>query len=322
MSELTAYERSVEVEKTKIITEGALMLALFTVLLLVSVYVPVVSIIGVLFLLLPFFIYSAKYKITPALMLLIGAIAITFIIGGPFMLPAALLYGTTGIVMGSMVRRKLDNWIVYMAGSLTFLLNVIGQYVITIWLFDLTFLDEFRATFEAAMNETGPLIGSGDMDQMREQVDMAMNYISDILPALLIVTSFGMVFILMIINYPIAKRLGIQTKPVHPFHSVRLPNSILWYYLLFMISALIATPEKGTTWYDIYVNIMFILQGCLYIQGLSFVFFFAHRKKWSKAIPITITILSIPVIPVLYLIRLLGIIDLGFDLRQRMQKKP
>ncbi|MGG3448847.1 YybS family protein [Domibacillus aminovorans] len=322
MSELTVYERSVKVERTKMITEGALMSALFTVLLLVTVYVPILSIIGVLFLMLPFFIYSAKYKIVPALILLVGAVAITFLIGGPFMLPAALLYGTTGIVMGTMVRRKTDNWIIYMAGSLTLLLNVIAQYVIMVWLFDLTFFDEFRATFETTLNEIGPLLGSGDMDQMREQVDIAMNYISDILPALLIATSFGMVFILMMINYPIAKRLGIQTKPVNPFHSVRLPRSILWYYLLFMISALIANPKEGTMWYDIYVNIMFILQGCLYIQGLSFVFFFAHSKKWSKAIPIIIAILSIPVIPVLYLIRLLGIIDLGFDLRQRMQKKP
>ncbi|WP_159434187.1 YybS family protein [Domibacillus mangrovi] len=308
-------------ERTKMITEGALMLALFTVLLLVSVYVPILSIIGVLFLMLPFFIYSAKYKIAPAFMLLVGAVAITFLIGGPFMMPAALLYGTTGIVMGTMVRRKTDNWIIYMAGSLTFLLNVIAQYVITVWLFDFTFLDEFRAIFETTINEAGPLLGSGDMDQMREQVDIAMSYIDAILPALLIATSFGMVFILMMINYPIAKRLGIQTKPVHSFHTVRLPNSILWYYLLFMISALIANPEEGTMWYAVYVNIMFILQGCLYIQGLSFVFFFAHSKKWSKAIPIIIAILSIPVIPVLYLIRLLGIIDLGFDLRQRMQKK-
>jgi uncharacterized protein YybS (DUF2232 family) len=255
-------------------------------------------------------------------MLFVGAAAITFLIGGPFTLPAALLYGTTGIVMGTMIRKKVDNWIIYMAGSLTFLVNVIAQYVVTVWLFELTFLDEFRAVFETTINETGPLLGSGNMDQMREQMDMAMNYINAILPALFVVTSFGMVFILMMINYPIAKRIGIQTKPVNPFHSVRLPRSILWYYLLFMIGALLVRPVDGTMWYDIYVNVMFILQGCLYIQGLSFIFFFAHSKKWPKAIPVIVAILSIPVIPVLYLIRLLGIIDLGFDLRQRMQKKP
>ncbi|OMP66514.1 hypothetical protein BTO28_11920 [Domibacillus epiphyticus] len=297
------------------------MLALFTVLLLISVYVPILSIVGVLFLLLPFFIYSAKYEIAPAFMLLFGSVAITFLIAGPFILPVAFMYGITGVVMGIMVRKKYDNWIIYMAGSLTFLLNVIVHYVGTIWLFDLSFVDEFGALFSQSVKDTSAILGSEPVYKP-EQINEAIQYINAILPALFVMTSFVIVFLLMRINYPIAKRLGIQIKPFNPFWTVRLPRSILWYYLFFMIGALLVQPEDGTMWYDIYVNVMFILQACLYVHGLSFVFFFAHIKKWPKVIPIIIAILSILVIPVLYIIRLLGIIDLGFDLRQRLQKKP
>ncbi|OLN22315.1 hypothetical protein BTO30_10250 [Domibacillus antri] len=321
MPDCTAYERSVEVGRTKVITEGALMLALFTVLLLISVYVPILSVVGVIFLLLPFFIYSAKYGLGPALMMFVGSVAVTFIIAGPVALPVVFMYGITGVVIGTMVRRKYDNWMIYMAGSLTFLLNIIIQYIATIQLLGLSVVDQLGDLVKQSMNDTSAMLESAPV-YTPEQIDAAIQYINDILPALFVVTAFFIVFLLMLINYPIAKRLGIQTKPLNPFRTVRLPRSILWYYLFFMIGALLVKPEEGTLWYDIYINVMFILQACLYIQGLSFVFFFAHRKKWPKAIPVIIAILSIPVIPVLYLIRLLGIIDLGFDLRQRMQKKP
>ncbi|WP_197076612.1 YybS family protein [Domibacillus indicus] len=307
--------------RTNAITEGAMMLAIFTVLLMVSVYVPIVSIAGALFLLLPFLIYSAKYPAGPALGLLAGAVAVSFIAGGVVSVPIAVMYGTTGVVMGNMIRRQSEGWIVYMAGSLVFLMNIVIQYVGAVLLFDISFLSEFGRTFKQSMLETSSMLGQ-ELPYSEDEIDSVIQYVGALLPTVFVLAAFVAVLLLMLVNYPILKRLRIEVKPLQPFRTVRLPRSILWYYLLFMAGALFARPETGTAWYDVYVNAMFILQACLYIHGLSFVFDFAYSKKWPKAVPVILAVLSILFVPLLYLIRLLGIIDLGFDLRQRMQKKP
>lgn len=321
MPEFAANERSVKVGRTKVIKEGAIMLAIFAVLLAVSVYVPIVSVIGALFLLLPFLIYSAKYPVAPAFGLLAAAVGLSFIIGGIVSVPVAIMYGTTGLIMGVLIRKKSDGWIVYMGGSLVFLFNLVTQYAASMLLLDISFVDEFSSSFKQSMEQTSSMLGQ-EMPYTGEEINELIQYISAILPAIFVILAFLAVLLLRTVNYPIIKRFGVKAKPLNPFRTVRLPRTILWYYLLFMISAVFVKPDPGTNWYVIYVNVMFVVQACLYIQGLSFVFFFAHSKKWPKAIPVVVALLSIPLIPLLYLIRLLGIIDLGFDLRQRMQKKP
>lgn len=321
MPSYAANERSVGVRKTNVITEGAMMLAIFTVLLMISVYVPIVSIAGALFLLLPFLVYSSKYPAGPSIGLLAGALLISFIAGGLVAVPLALMYGTTGLVMGAFIRKQSDSWIVYMAGSLVFLVNIVLDYIIGVTLLDISFLDVFAEAFKQSMADTSEMLGQ-EAPYTESEVNAVIQYIGALLPAIFVLTAFVAMLLITAVNYPVIKRLGVKVKPFTPVRNVRLPRAILWYYLIFMVGALIVQPEAGTAWYDMYVNVMFILQACLYIQGITFIFFLAHSKKWPKAIPVIITVLSIPIFPLLYLIRLLGIIDLGFDLRQRMQKKP
>ncbi|WP_083800962.1 DUF2232 domain-containing protein [Bacillus sp. m3-13] len=57
------------------------------------------------------------------------------------------------------------------------------------------------------------------------------------------------------------------------------------------------------------------------VQGFSFIFYFCYIKKISKAIPITLVILSFLITPLVYIIRMIGIIDIGFQLRDRIQGK-
>lgn len=297
------------------------MLAIFTVLFLITVYVPIVSIASALFLLLPFLLYSSKYPIGQSAALLAGAGAVSFIAGGLFSVPVAVMYGTTGMALGILIQRKAEGWILFMAGTIVFLVNVVVQYAAASFLFDLSFFDEVSRTVKASIEQSQEIIG-GEAPYSAADIDSVIAYIGTLLPAMFVITSFIAMLIMMAVNIPIARRLGVDVKPLPRVRDIRLPKAILWYYLLFMVGALIVQPEAGTAWYDIYVNIMFILQGCLFVQGVALLFFYAHFKKWPGFLPVFITIFALLFVPLLYLIRLLGIIDLGFDLRQRIQKKP
>ncbi|HZG73079.1 MAG TPA: YybS family protein [Chondromyces sp.] len=311
--------------KTRMVTEGAFMLAIFTVLLLVSLYIPIMWILSSLFLILPFLLYSAKYPVKYSFLLIIGSVAISAIVGSLVSVPLALSYSTTGVVMGSLIRKKYGKLSIYMAGSLVFLANLIVQYVVSILFFNINFISDFSRMFEESFAQSIHMmerLGQPVPEQMERQFTETLDYIQAIMPSLLVMVSFFLVLLFILVNFPILKRLGVQVQQWKPFKEWQLPKSILWYYLLTIVAALILPPERGTTWYIAFVNLSFMLQILLFIQGLSFIYFYADIKKWPKALPIFLTIFSILFSPFLYVVRILGIIDLGFNLRQRLNQKP
>ena len=76
------------------------MAALFTVLLAVSLYVPILNLVTVFFLPLPIAWYSAKYPWKPSLLVAAVAFLLTFMAGGVLALPVAFLYVPFGLMIG------------------------------------------------------------------------------------------------------------------------------------------------------------------------------------------------------------------------------
>src|SRR5699024_3556683 len=97
-----------------------------------------------------------------------------------------------------------------------------------------------------------------------------------------------------------------------------LPMSVFWIYFLVIILSFFNT-DTSTTMVIVIANSMVILTTLMILQGYSFIFHYADVKKWPKVIPVIIVIISflIPLIMML-VIRLLGIIDLGFGLKKRV----
>ncbi len=97
--------------------------------------------------------------------------------------------------------------------------------------------------------------------------------------------------------------------------------SVFWIYFLVIILSFF-NMDTTTTLGVVVTNGMFILTALMILQGYSFIFHYADFKKWPKAIPVIIIIISflIPLIMVL-VIRLLGIIDLGFGLKKRVSSQ-
>jgi uncharacterized protein YybS (DUF2232 family) len=80
-------------------------------------------------------------------------------------------------------------------------------------------------------------------------------------------------------------------------------------------------PVEGTYLYSVIVNLTYILQMFMFFQGLTFIFYFFYQRGMPKSIPLIIFLFSLTSPNFLYIIGILGIIDLGFDLRRRSGKK-
>lgn len=305
---------------TRRLTEGAVLIAFFAVLLLISIYVPPLSIVLNVFLVLPFIIYSSKYSFRASLVMVAAAIGVSSILGSILAIPLAFAYSTTGLVMGWMIKEHKSKFMIFISSTLVFLFHVISQYVVSILFFEINIVDELFTEMDRAMIKWFELADSNNVDVsgMKETWSANMATMEMLIPTLLVFSVSVIVWIMLIANFPIAKRFNIEVPRFKPFRELSLPKSVIWYYLIVLITSLVSSPEPGTTFALAVINLQIGLELLMILQGLAFIHFWGHRKGWGKGRIAILTIFGIVLSP---FTRILGIIDLGFDLRERLSQK-
>ncbi|GGK30263.1 membrane protein [Caldalkalibacillus thermarum] len=307
---------------TQRLVQGALMAALYLVLFLITVYVPFLGLIGLFFLPLPFIVHHLRFGLKSAA--LVGGVCLFL---SPLLAPlpavfVTLLAVSVGLVMGYYYGEKKAPFLPLLAGMLTYLANYVLAFLFTYLVLNLNMIDVFQQMMEDALIMTEqtaaflPVPGDENaLDVFQEMVDF-MVYI---FPGLLILSSMLMAGINHAAARPILSRIGFDIQSLPPFRQWNLPKSILFYYLVVLILILLQAVEEGSTWFMLVVNLHLILEILLLLQGLTFVAHFAYVKNIGRILVILAVILSF--IPLFSsIIRIVGIIDLGFGLKERLQK--
>ncbi|OBW53312.1 hypothetical protein A9986_20835 [Solibacillus silvestris] len=79
--------------------------------------------------------------------------------------------------------------------------------------------------------------------------------------------------------------------------------------------------EKGSFLWLVQTSAFQILFILVLIQGFSFLFYYCHEKNISKAVPIFAVVLTVFFPPIGVIVRIIGIADIGFDLREKVKNK-
>jgi uncharacterized protein YybS (DUF2232 family) len=311
-------ERSLR--KTHALTEAAIELALFAVLLLLALYVPFIGFIAALFLALPFMVFTMRHGLIPAWLLLAAALVVSGLIGSLLSLPMALMFGTFGIAVGAMLVKKKNRYLVLLIGALVFLANIVLDYVISIQFLQVDMIQDtlalVRESFDTAMRVMEGM-GQTPPTEMKKQFEQAIVLISYMTPTLFFVASFVLAYVTIIVSLPVMKRLKLPVGTWPPFRELSLPKSVLWIYVLVLVLSLFPLKE-GTFTYIAVLNVSYVLQLALIVQGFSFLYYAAYKKGIGKGVVVAGTVICLFLPFLLYLVAIFGIIDLGFDLRRRI----
>lgn len=307
-------------KQTSKLAQGAMMIALFTVLLALAFYVPLIGSIASIFVALPILWYSAKYDLKASIVVGLAGCILSLLIGGLLALPFALLFIALGIVMGYGIQQNKSKEMIFLSSSVAVLITSAIQYMMSIKLFEIDFIQDslklVKESYTQSLEMTKEMTGQEIFTQ--EQLHTIFETIELTIPANVTIAVFLITFIIMAANLPILKRLGIDVPKFAPFREMRLPKSILWYYLIILIVNFVMKPEAGSTLHMITLNMSMILWILLVLQGVSFVHFFMDAKKLPKALAWLATVLAVPLYS---LFVLLGIIDLGFNIRALVEPK-
>ena len=180
--------------------------------------------------------------------------------------------------------------------------------------------DMFKQSMEQSekfMKMAGASVNEGQLAELKK----AVNTIGMLLPTVLAMASLFSSWITILIANRVLKRLKYTAASWPKFRDIQIPKSIVWLYVVIILSASFVKIEAGSYVEMMFLNLSTIFTFLLLFQGFSFLAFFTNAKGYTKAVPILIFVVGL-FVPVLFpLMTILGIIDLGFSLRSKVQVK-
>jgi uncharacterized protein YybS (DUF2232 family) len=305
---------------TKILTEGAIFSAIFTLIAFMAVILPIIGSFLIWVLPLPFIVYTVRNGWKAGLMLGVVATFVSFFIGGLLLIPTAILFGSSGVVVGELYRRKKSAFTVLLGGSLAYIANLILYFVLSIIIFDLNPIKVIQELMTESVKTAETMLVAMGQDPGTQLIQYLefIDKLAILAPSIIISTGFFFALLVQLLAYAVLKRIGEKVSQFKPFREWTFPKSFLWYYLVASILILVGL-EEGTSLYIVMSNLFPLLEIVMTIQGLAVIFFYFHVKKFNKSIPIVIMIVTVVAPFLLYIYRILGIIDLGFELRKKIK---
>ncbi|MDM5251031.1 MULTISPECIES: YybS family protein [unclassified Lysinibacillus] len=306
--------------QTKALVQGSMMVAIFTILMLISAYVPLIFIVGLIFAPLPIAWYSANYKRSSSILVAVVGCTLTTLTSGITMLPFAFILALIGVIIGNAIYLKKSKLYLFMSSGIAFLLSSTIVYVAYVQFAGINIinmsLELLRENYEQS-NELAKSVTGQEVFQP-EMIDAMLKTIELTIPATVTISAFFAAFIIITLNLPVLKRLGLDVPKFAPFQNMRLPRSILWYYMIVLCINLFMRPELGSTLDIIVLNVSYILWVLLILQGISFIHYFISKKGMPNGVKWIATLLALPLASFMIL---LGILDLGFDVRSLVKGK-
>lgn len=210
----------------------------------------------------------------------------------------------------------------FISTSLVLLITFAIQYLISLRLFEVDFIRDSLALMKTSYMEsikmTESLTGQPVPKETMELANTMLNTLEMTIPASITFAMLFLTFIIITVNLPILKRLKVDVPKFAKFSELRLPRSVLWYYLIVLSVNLFVRPEADSTLAIIMLNISMVLWVLLTIQGVSFIHFVIDSFGYPKFIKVLSTILAIPLYSFVILV---GIVDLGFNARNYIREK-
>lgn len=295
------------------LTYGAMMIAIFIILAAISVYVPLIGTFTMFFIPLPIMLYRLRYDRIASIFVLVAG-TILSVLGGVLLLPVALIFGPLGLVIGEAIQSKKTKLYTFMAAGLTFLISTMVLYLVSIVLFGINTIDELSKMIMDTQNRAITFLeNTGEVpEDFVEQLNETVQYTLMAIPSAFILSSFLFAFVIILINLPIAKRLGHEVPKFPPFRLMKLPVLTVWVYLIVILLPIFTNMESGSTTELTYINASFILRVLFLIQGISFIHHVTYEMKSKKWLTILLSIVALLFSPLTIII---GILDTGMNLR-------
>jgi uncharacterized protein YybS (DUF2232 family) len=301
------------------ITYGAMMIALFGILLAVSLYTPLLGSVTMFFIALPIILYRLKYDRTSSILVFATGVVLSLLIGGILLVPFAIVHGLLGVIIGETIMMGKTKLYIFMASGLTLLITGMAVYVGAVLFFGFNMIDEIMTAMQEAKEQMTSFMSTyGSLpDNYDETITSTFQMYEYTIPSIFIIGIFMLAFIILTLNLGVAKRLGFEVPKFPPYREMKLPIIALILYGAILLIALFADVKSGTNLHLITINATTVLRFLFLLQGVSLIHYYVNEMKLPKVATFIATIFALMLAPIT---TMLGILDTGVNLRAWLKK--
>lgn len=311
---------------TQQLKDGMRMGMIYLLLLLVVVFLPGSELFALFVLPIPFVLYASRYGylstlLLGGLVLIISVILSLFLFTGT--LPLTLLAISAGTFIGHAIHQKRHPYETWALGTVGMTIGLLLIFVMVQLLSQVNLVDQYQLVVEESIETTKSMAESTGLPLGAEELDVIekqMNQIITLFPSILVFISIGLAFTTQWLSYKVILWQDKKRLAFPPFRTFSLPKGVIWLYLGTVLLAFLPIGATGSL-EAVIVNTTNLMGVLFSLQGISVILFYSHQKRLSNAFPILIILSCIIFLPIgLYLTRILGIIDIGFDLKEKMKQ--
>lgn len=150
-----------------------------------------------------------------------------------------------------------------------------------------------------------------------EMFNTSMNEVIKQVPGIVILSLFLLALLQLVITLPTLRQFKIATPNFKPLYTWQLPKVLLIIYL-FVLLAHFGITETDYIPLGIVINLRYVLEWMLFIQGLSLYHYFVKMRKIHPIVKAFIFFMAFLYAPIT---QLFGIIDLMVNLKKRVPRK-
>lgn len=150
-----------------------------------------------------------------------------------------------------------------------------------------------------------------------EMFNTSMNEVIKQVPGIVILALFLLALLQLVITLPALRQFKIATPNFRPLSTWQMPKVLLIIYL-FVLLAHFGISETDYVPLGIVINLRYVLEWMLFIQGLSLYSYFIKMRKIYPIVKAFIFFIAFLYAPIT---QLFGIIDLMVNLKKRVPKK-
>lgn len=312
---------------TKALIEGSLITALTVVIMLISIYVPIFSIVANFILPVPITILYIKqnYKVT-LISIIASGILISILYNPIAALSLVVLIGLTGMTLGYCIKnkKKFGTTMIFLAISVA--LGMIFYFIVYIMLMSkggiYGFVNEMVENFRQSMDLSKSMyekagVSGSQLASMESMINIfTPEYIMRLIPAGIVIVSFVSSYLNYITARAILVKLKYEVNDIKPLNQWYMNTRLGTLIGAILLIGILFDRKNMAVGQYIVTSSELILQLIFLIDGLALTTYYLMKKfKMSKKITaIVIVLTALSSLSLFYI--LAGFIDMIFDFRK------
>lgn len=316
---------------TNAIVEAGLMAVFITVILIITGYVPILSVLGTLILPIPIAVLYIRQDYRTTLACILVSTVITALIFNPIIsINASINYALVGLTLGYCIKNNKSSYFTIVTLTLACVLSNILSMLFLIIFIEKTsvvnffknsltlFLDSFKTSTDMLMETYKNMGMNSEQLKAIEKMFSSINAenLMIFLPASIVAYSFMSAYVNYIVSRGILKKLRYEMMPIMPFGEFYVSNLVGAFFIGITCIGIILNGRGITAARYFYKSSLMIVIFIFLINGIAATVYYLQRKKALPNGIITLLIMFSFLLGVSNIYFIIGFTEMMLDLRR------